>query len=83
MAADAGFVHRNTNKVARQNIGSTRITLQSFQPRDTRVPFATISVKPLASLKLRGISIETVAHRKSLSVGIQVRHLIRSGPPGR
>ncbi len=29
------------------------------------------------------VSIETVVHWKSSSVGIQVRHLIRSGPPGR
>ena len=45
--------------------------------------FAAIGVKPLLSINLRGVSIDTVVHWKSLSVGIQVRHLIRSGPPGR
>ncbi len=45
--------------------------------------FAAIGAQPLISISLRGVSIETVAHWKSLSAGIQVRHLIRSGPPGR
>ena len=42
-----------------------------------------IGGEPLLSINLRGVSIDTVAHWKSSSVGIQVRHLIRSGPPGR
>ena len=45
--------------------------------------FAAIGVQPLLSISLRGVSIETVVHWKSSLVGIQERHLIPSGPPGR
>ena len=70
-----------TNKLARQRIVPLEL-LVAFQPR-IQFTFAAIGIKPLLSINLWGVSIDTVAHWKSSLVGIQVRHLIRSGPPGR
>ena len=72
----------NTNKLAPERI-VPRELLPVLSAEGYSLRFAAIGVEPLLSLNLRGVSIETVAHWKSSSVGIQVRHLIRSGPPGR